>query len=222
MLLYKLKIYEYIKYGADMELISLKKELQDKNNKVKEMYNEAKEIKKKRDEANENVKIYKKERDEINIVVKEKISEIKKLKEERAKLLEEFKEVGIGKNTIIKEIEKIELKIETAGNMSLEKERELIGKIEYYRQLQQKSLYIDELTEIINIKSKEISKLIEKSAEKHQLVVENSKNSSKYHGELMKQYDKISIAKKEADELYATIKEKKAEKEKAEKKNSRN
>ncbi|MBW9221407.1 hypothetical protein KKP91_04355 [Methanothermococcus sp. SCGC AD-155-M21] len=188
-----------------MDYLTVKKDIKEISNKIKELYEEVVELKKKRDEANELVKSHKEKREEINRIVKEKIEDVRNLKNDRNNLIMELKEVNLTKDSINQKINHLETIIETKCP-SLERERELIGEIEYYRKFLEKSDTIDELSKKINTLSEEISEYVKKSAEEHQKVLEYAKISAENHQKLMEKYDEINKLKKQYNELYEKIK----------------
>ena len=175
------------------------------NNKIKELYENAKELKEKRNEANERVREYKIKREDINKLVREKIENIRKLKKERGDLLSEFKELKLNKDLINQKIQQLEIIIETKCP-SLEKERQLVAEIEYYKKLLEKIEIIEDLNKKIMTLSEEISKLVKKSAEEHKKVLENAKISAESHQKLMELYAQINKLKEKSKELYNKLK----------------
>ena len=187
-----------------MDYLNIKKDIKEISNKIKELYEEVVELKKKRDEANELVKSHKEKREEINKIVKEKIENVRNLKNDRNKLIMELKEVNLTKDSINQKINHLETIIETKCP-PLERERELIGEIEYYRKFLEKSNAIDELSKKIKALSEEISEYVKKSAEEHQKVLEYAKVSAENHQKLMEKYDEINKLKKQYNELHGKI-----------------
>ncbi|MBA2862847.1 uncharacterized coiled-coil DUF342 family protein [Methanococcus maripaludis] len=189
-----------------MDYTTIKTKLDEINTQIKDLYENAKELKEIRDTANDDVKKYKDLREEININVKDQIEEIRLLKQKRADMLAEFKSMKISKSYLAQKIEQMETTLQTKP-MSMDQEKELVREIESHRKLYDKAVELEDLNETIKTMSDGISVLVNQSSEEHKKVLNNARVSAEKHQELLKTYAEINDLKAKATELYDKLKE---------------
>ncbi|MBP2171982.1 DUF7121 family protein [Methanococcus voltae] len=188
-----------------MEYEPIKTQLDKINTKIKELYEEAKELKKIRDDANEKVKEFKETREAINTDVKNRIEQIRDLKQKRAGLLEEFKMMKLTKNQIAEKIEQLEMQLETSAT-DMDREQALAAQIQSYQELYKRASELEELNETIKEMSDNISVLVNESSDEHKKVLENARTSAEKHQELLLAYNEINQLKSKASELHEQLK----------------
>ncbi|BAP62670.1 uncharacterized coiled-coil DUF342 family protein [Methanococcus maripaludis] len=189
-----------------MDYNTIKIKLDEINTQIKELYENAKELKEIRDRANDDVKKYKDLREDININVKDQIEEIRLLKQKRADMLAEFKSMKISKSYLAQKIEQLETTLETKP-MSMDQEKDMIREIESHRKLYERAVELEDLNETIKTMSDGISVLVNQSSEEHKKVLENARVSAEKHQELLRTYAEINDLKAKATELYDKLKE---------------
>uniref|UniRef100_A9A762 Phosphoserine phosphatase n=1 Tax=Methanococcus maripaludis (strain C6 / ATCC BAA-1332) TaxID=444158 RepID=A9A762_METM6 len=189
-----------------MDYTTIKTKLDEINTQIKDLYENAKELKEIRDTANDDVKKYKDLREDINIRVKDQIEEIRLLKQKRADMLAEFKSMKISKSYLLQKIEQLETTLQTKP-MSMDQEKEMIREIESHRKLYDKAVELEDLNETIKTMSDGISVLVNQSSDEHKKVLNNAKVSAEKHQELLKTYAEINDLKAKATELYDKLKE---------------
>ncbi|WP_459202162.1 DUF7121 family protein [Methanococcus sp. CF] len=189
-----------------MDYNTIKTKLDEINTQIKDLYENAKELKEIRDKANDDVKKYKDLREDINVKVKDQIEEIRLLKQKRADMLSEFKSMKISKSYLAQKIEQLETTLQTKP-MSIEQEKDMIREIESHRKLHEKAVELEDLNETIKSMSDGISTLVNQSSEEHKKVLENARVSAEKHQELLKTYAEINDLKAKATELYDKLKE---------------
>lgn len=190
----------------NMDYTTIKTKLDEINTQIKDLYENAKELKEIRDTANDDVKKYKDLREDINIRVKDQIEEIRLLKQKRADMLAEFKSMKISKSYLLQKIEQLETTLQTKP-MSMDQEKEMIREIESHRKLYDKAVELEDLNETIKTMSDGISVLVNQSSDEHKKVLNNAKVSAEKHQELLKTYAEINDLKAKATELYDKLKE---------------
>ncbi|AVB75860.1 uncharacterized coiled-coil DUF342 family protein [Methanococcus maripaludis] len=189
-----------------MDYNTIKIKLDEINTQIKELYENAKELKEIRDRANDDVKKYKDLREDININVKDQIENIRLLKQKRADMLAEFKSMKISKSYLAQKIEQLETTLQTKP-MSMDQEKDMIREIESHRKLYERAVELEDLNETIKTMSDGISVLVNQSSEEHKKVLENARVSAEKHQELLRTYAEINDLKAKATELYDKLKE---------------
>ncbi|MBA2869669.1 uncharacterized coiled-coil DUF342 family protein [Methanococcus maripaludis] len=189
-----------------MDYNTIKIKLDEINTQIKELYENAKELKEIRDRANDDVKKYKDLREDININVKDQIENIRLLKQKRADMLAEFKSMKISKSYLAQKIEQLETTLQTKP-MSMDQEKDMIREIESHRKLYERAVGLEDLNETIKTMSDGISVLVNQSSEEHKKVLENARVSAEKHQELLRTYAEINDLKAKATELYDKLKE---------------
>ncbi|MHA2252590.1 MAG: coiled-coil protein [Candidatus Kariarchaeaceae archaeon] len=195
----------------------LRTERDKQNQSVKELFEEARVSREKRDEVNEDVKLNKALRDLRKEDADKTLTELEKLEEK-------MKDMGINpkgrgkRRGIAKQIRELEMKIETTGNLNPTQEKELIDRIEKLTgDIGQLEVADEKRDEIRVIQKrlrtlrgealshhKEVKKLASQSQDYHDVMLEKIKeargiriDADKNHKEVVETSEKIKELRKE-------------------------
>ncbi|MBI2105523.1 hypothetical protein HYT56_01655 [Candidatus Woesearchaeota archaeon] len=183
---------------------------------ISKIVNEARKLREEKDKINADVKKFKEERDKQNTFTKEKIERVKSLKDKI-----NFKEKDNSPEGIKKEIESLELKIETEA-LSFANEKKLMKIISKLKQEYKKAKDSAETSdnknkaerEIIDSKKKaeelhgKVQELAGKSKEKHNIYLEISRKIKEINSEQEKAFDNFLKFKEEFNSLSKNLNDK--------------
>jgi len=179
------------------EITTLRDELSKINEEKKKWSSQQKEVyktissqlqtikdhKRLRDSVTHSVRRFKHERDKLNKLIGQKVTEIKKLKDERIQL-QKIHHITEDPIKIRKEIEGMDRRIETEA-MSFDKEKQLMKLIKQKQKQLSSANVVLEVSKKISVMSKEIDKLKKIAKEKHELIQEKAAESQKHHEALL-------------------------------------
>jgi len=210
-----------------MELEHLKQERDKLNTETKKLWTESKETtdrvkrlrlslkdaKSKRDEENKLVKEFKDKRDGVNKKIKAHISTLNKFQEE----LDKLRGTSGPTNQAKKELERLEWQVQTEV-LNVKQEEKLAKRIAELEEICAASAEFNEKRKQLRKITGELDELRKEAQAYHEVMLQHAKDSERFHDEVKKAYDqikklepefkdvqqKISRAKREADEAHKT------------------
>ncbi len=171
------ELRNYVRSSHDLKEKEFRK-LRELQGEIKKLSEESKNLKSENDKSNLNFFELRNERNKYNKEVRMLISEIKILREQ-SKGYGDGRDVGNPEN-ILREIEDLELKIETEG-YSFEKEQKVMEKIKSLKRRYEENKELFEMSSEIRELSKKIDDAMSKADELHMKFLElKEKNQAEY------------------------------------------
>ena len=179
------------------------------NKEISDLIGEIKSSRSERNQLTTSVKESKVKRRELNSEIKKKIDEIKKLNKEKTEIARKHK-IEEDPAQIKAEIEKLNSRIETEV-MSFDKEKAVMKQINSLKKKYGEASKISDVWGNVHELSKEIDKLKEKADERHRRVQTRARTSQEKHEIMIEASRNIDDLKKKEEEYYAKFIEKKKE-----------
>lgn len=173
--------------------------------RVKNLRNELKESKKKRDEENKQVQEFKLKRDEVNKKIKAKIADLNKF-QDGLKGLQPEGPIRQAR----KELEQLEWKVQTEV-LNVKQEEKLARRI---ADLEKMCSASDELTEKrkqLRVITSELDELRKESQAYHEVMLQHAKESESYHEQVKESYEKIKKLEPNFKEIQTSLRKAKKE-----------
>jgi len=196
------------------DISSLKSKLSDKNaekeasfsnkdsitGKIQGLIDDIKSLKKQRDDYTSKVKQFKKQRDDLSGKIKTNLEELNKHKDKKNSLIKTYDIKG-DPLLIKKEIEKIELKIQTEP-MAFNKEQKLMKEIKEKKKKLEEAKGLGDVLEAINKLNRDLRQVKKDRDSLHKKIQGLAQESQKRHESLIERSSEIDELKTKEEDVY--------------------